>query len=353
MELASNYLERWNKFRNDFSHIIKTYLPQYDTQLNLMRGDLNNIPNVLLYGVFGFPLDLLWKEGLKRRFNIKTECFIEKSCTWGKNIPYMETPYYIHIDMSNPEIPSDLDMLQELLKTIITTKSIQTERHIIILENIDHFINKNRHAFRVLLERFSKNVWFICTTYHYSTLESPLRSRFQSIRFSLPTETEVNKIIHYLDINNDNNNDNIELYKTRNIIKAFTIPKNKDENFYWMASLNYPPLSQYILTTSSTSVSIDNIRAIVYKAYQAGVSISEFAYDIIEICIKRGDHQDDIDSIIKKLTLYQHMSSQSKGTRILLYMEYMLHYVMTLVNVSKPKKITKKVIRKKEKIQLD
>lgn len=358
MELSPQYQKRWDIFRNHISHILRTYLPIYHEQLNMMQGDLSNIPNILLYSVIGFPLDLLWKEGLKRRFHINNEIgecveFIEKECVWGKNIPYRETPYYIQIDMANPDIPNDLELLQELLKTIIGTKCIHSERHIIILENIDHFINKNinRHVFRVLLERFSKNVWFICTTYHYNKLESPLRSRFYCIRFPLPTEDQVNEIMHYLDDTINNKSVKKQIYKTHNIIKAITTPKNKDEHFYWVSSLTYPPLSDYIL--ENKTVTIENIRAVVYKAFQAGVTLSEFAKDIIEICVKRGDGDNPnvIGSIIKEFATYEHMASQSKGTRILLYMEYMLHYVMTIVhnecvNTTKTTKTRKRIIEK-------
>lgn len=331
MELSPHYQNRWNKFRKNFGYILKTYLPIYEQQLGMMQGDLSIIPNVMLYGVYGFPLDLLWKEGLRRRFGV--EEFVEKECMWSKDIPYLETPYYIHIDMENPDIPNDLELLQDLIKTIISTTCIHSNRHIIILENIDHFINKNinRHVFRVLLERFSKNAWFICTTYHLSKLESPLRSRFYCIRFPLPSEMEVNQIIAYL----DDVQTLKHVYKTRNIVKAMTIPKNKDEHYYWMTSLTYPPLSDYIL--NQKNITIDNIRAIVYKAFQAGVTLSDFAKDIIEVCLKRGDSQETLEVIVHEFATYETMASQSKGTRILLYMEYMLHYVMTLVPRKKEK----------------
>lgn len=325
MELSPHYQKRWDRFQGDFGHILGEYLPVHNEQLNMMRGDLSIIPNVLLYSVYGFPLDLVWREGLKRRFGVAD--FIEKECLWAKSIPYLETPYYIRIDMANPDIPNDLEMLQELLKTIIGSACIHSERHVIILENIDHFINKNinRHVFRVLLERFSKNAWFVSTTYHLSKLESPLRSRFYCIRFPLPSEEEVNAIMAYL----DGAKPGTHRYQTRNLIKAIATPRNRDDRYYWVASLMYPPLSDYML--QNRTATIESIRAVVYKAFQAGVSLAEFAKDIIEVCLQRGDPPDWIHTVVQEFATYETMASQSKGTRILLYMEYMLHYVMTLV----------------------
>jgi DNA polymerase III delta prime subunit len=173
-----------------------------------------------------------------------------------------------------------------------------------------------------LLERFSKNVWFICTTYHISKLESPLQSRFFSIRIPSPSEIQIHHIINYLDNTCTAPVEN--RYTERNLIKAITMPVTINEKNQWIYSLTYPPLNDFILTTSEFS--IENIRSIVYKAFQADVSLCEFAYDIIKICSQRGDNVHDM---IKEFANYEHKASQSKGTRIIIYMEYMLYYAMT------------------------
>lgn len=338
MELASNYLERWNKFQSEFSNIIQTYLPIHDASLRLMDGDLACIQNILFHSVYGFPLDLLWKEALIRRFQIDASCIVSKECIWGKDIPYYETPYYFHIDISNPAISNDLDILQEFLKSIISTRCILHERHIVILENIDTIVYKqvNKNSFRVLLERFSKNVWFICTTYHIEKLEAPLRSRFQSIRIPMPTEQEVNDIMKFLDEDEDGVGEVI--YHTRNIIRALVTPANQSESIMWISSLTFPPLNDFIINTKI--VTIENVRAIVYKAFQCGIRVSEFAKDILQICIRRRDPDEILSQLLKEFTKYEHSAAQSKGTRTLLYMEYMLYYVMTM-DIPKQKGRTK------------
>jgi hypothetical protein len=211
-------------------------------------------------------------------------------------------------------------------------------------------------------------------------MESPLKSRFYCIRVPLSTETEVHSILHYVDHINDKNDttavigtmnkkekkekkDKIKKRKktdaivnptmnteseivantiqslprsmTRNILLAFTMPVYTDEKMYWLSSLSFPPLYDYIMNHELPS--IESIRSIVYRAFQCGISISELAKDIIEICIQRGYNDHDIHYITSEFSKYEHMASQSKGTRILLYMEYMLHYIMILLPNKKEK----------------
>ena len=382
MELATDYQERWDRFNSHFTEILEKYLPIQNKLLHGMNGNLEIMPNILMYGVFGFPLDLLWKEALLRRFGINK--FMPVSCVWGKDIQYMETPYYIHIDLENPSMPRDIEVLQGFLKSVITSKNIISERHIIILENIDCFVNKNTNmnAFRVLLERFSKNVWFICTTYRIGKMESPLKSRFYCIRVPLSTEAEIHSILNYIDGDDKKNKGEEENNKkkkikkrkkkgvkeggedgeggeggedreenrvipedkrdtgsiqimTRNIFLAFTMPKYTDEKMYWLSSLSFPPLYDFIMNRELPS--IESIRTIIYRAFQCGITISELTKDIIEICMYRGDKENDIHHITAEFSKYEHMASQSKGTRILLYMEYMLHYIMIILPSKKEK----------------
>ncbi len=289
-----------------------------------MEGELSAMPNILIYGMYGFPLDLLWKQSLLKRFNV--ERFSPVSCTWGKELQYTETPYYIHIDLENPSVPKDVQLLQEFLKTIITTHSIVRDRHVIILENIDILAckNTNMNAFRVLLERFSKNVWFICTTYHISRIEQPIRSRFHSIRIPLPNEGTISDIVMYLDRTTQR-----QTFQIRNLILAIAMPNYEDNNLRWIASTPFPPVCDYILYTKTPT--IEGVRAIIYKAFQCGVRISGLAISIIDACIYRGDTETNIHMITSEFARYEHMSSQSKGTRTLLYMEHMLHFVMLVL----------------------
>jgi len=292
-----------------------------------MEGDLEMVPNILMFGVYGFPHDLLWKEALRIRFGV--ERFAPVSCTWGKELQYTETPYYIHIDLDHPNIPKDVEMLQEFLKSVITTRSVFSMRHVIVLENIDAMVHRcsSMNAFRVLLERFSKNVWFICTTYHISKLELPLRSRFQSIRVPLPTEDENHSVITLLD--GASNSSSYVAPTTRNLILAMAVPLYDDEYKSWISSLTYPPLADFMLNTSLPT--IESIRSVTYKAFQCGISLSALVIDIIEICKRRGDSEEDLFLITKEMAHYEHISFQSKGMRTLLYMEYMLHYAMLIV----------------------
>lgn len=342
MELSIHHQKRWDFLQEDFGHIIDTYMAYHTVALHAMMGDLSSIPNILIYGVYGLPLELMWKEGLKRRLGIEKLADAVK-CTWNKDVHYMETPYYIHVDLENPYNTTNIDVLQEFLKTIITTKSILCERHTIVLENIDSILQNatSRNAFRVLLERFSRNVWFICTTYHASKLEQPLISRFCSIRCPLPTEEQVQSIVEYIDSRCGYCGSGIQIkenplpLKTRNLVRALSTPSCTNNDLAWLSSIMFPPVGDYIVNTKEPS--IDGIRAVIYKAYQCGISPSILASDIIDSCIKRGDSNTTVSMIVKELSSCEHMLAQSKGMRTLLYMEYMLHYVMVIVTQNKKK----------------
>ena len=327
MELAKNYHDRWNIFCNSFPHILRSYLPDHCSCLRGMEGELSAMPNILMYGMHGFPLDILWKHSLMMRFGAKSVSAVQ--CTWGKEIQYMETPYYIHIDLENPFIPKDIDLLQEFLKTIITTRSMLCDRHIIVLENIDSLArDASMNSFRVLLERFSKNVWFVCTTYRISRIEAPIRSRFYCIRVPLPKEEAISRIIMHL----DGKTENIPV-QTRNLMLALTMPQHTDPEMQWMACTPFPPVCDYILNTKTPT--IEGIRAIIHRAFQCGITISGLAMSIIETCSRRGDSDTMIHAITSEFARCEHMSSQSKGMRSLLYMEYMLHLVMLVLPTKK------------------
>lgn len=337
MDLSPTYETRFSKFKQDFGHILKTFLPFHNNHINDMQGNLEFMPNVLIYGAHGFPLELVWREGLLRRFGVNS--FSPSKCSWGKDTQYMETPYYIHLDFESPFVPSDLNELQDFLKSVITTGCIANARHIIVLENIDSLIerNININAFRILLERFSHNAWFVCTTYHISKLEAPIVSRFQCMRIPLPTEREVSNILAYVDGDADGDADEggagCASVQTRNIMSAFIMPRatgaSKSTNG-WKYLLAFPPVGDYIISADTGSCTIEGIRSIVYKAFQCGVSVSRFALDIIETLVKRGVSADMISRVVSEFARYEHMCSQSKGGCELLYMEYMLHYAMCI-----------------------
>lgn len=331
MELAQDYKRRWDCLRSRFAEVLEQCLPRHKRLLHEMEGDIEMVPNILIYGVYGFPHELLWKEGLRVRFGV--DKFSPTSCTWGKELQYMETPYYIHIDLDNPYIPKEVEFFQDFLKSVITTRSILSARHVIVLENIDAMVQRcsSMNAFRVFLERFSKNVWFICTTYHISKIEPPLRSRFHGIRVPLPTEEENHAILKMLDGDGAAPAAASPAAATRNLLLAIAVPPYADEYRAWMSSLTYPPLADFMLNTPASALTIEGIRSVIYKAFQCGVSLSALAMDIIETCKRRGDSDEDLFLITRELAHYEHTSFQSKGMRALLYMEYMLHYAVLIV----------------------
>ena len=130
---------------------------------------------------------------IKLKFNITT--LNKKELIWNKNVPYYENQYFFEIDLNNPNIPNDFSFLTEMILFIIKNKPVASNKHLIILKNIDR-LGEYAFAFRIILEKFYNNVYFICTTHKKSKIESPIISRFSLIRLRLFTNEEI-KFIDY------------------------------------------------------------------------------------------------------------------------------------------------------------
>ena len=165
---TTNY---WSIFKNNFKNIIETD-EYYNNLLDLSYK--SNI-NMLLYSIYGFPIELFVDEIIKKKFNITSIYKVEY--TWNKSIIYIENKNFIEIDLSNPNMCKDLNVLNDFLLNIIKSSNIINNKHFIIIKNIDYLANYF-FAFRILLERFSKNAYFLCTTYKISKIEAPIKSRF-------------------------------------------------------------------------------------------------------------------------------------------------------------------------------
>lgn len=131
-------------------------------------------PNILLYGHRSFPVQIIYYYAFTRGTPFK-----RISCLYGKDIAYCTSPYFIEIDFENPSLPRDLEGIPAFLKSIITQNAISGQRHVIILRNVDAIEQK---PFCNILEDFSKNVWFLCTTHRLNNVSDPIRSRMVHIR---------------------------------------------------------------------------------------------------------------------------------------------------------------------------
>ena len=154
----------------------------------LVEMNIQEHPNVLLHGCEGVSHACVVEEFISRRFGLSLP-LVKRYPVWN-GLPYVETDYYIEIDCFHPDFTN---VLLELLLTICRHKCILLERHIIFLRNIDYFHRNNPQCLRVIFERFSQNVLFICSTHHLNRVEKPLQSRMQLYRIPLRGEPVLRK----------------------------------------------------------------------------------------------------------------------------------------------------------------
>ena len=269
----------WNIFRNNFRDIIKNSEFHNNTLNYIVKFD----SNVLLYGYYGFPTDLLIDEMIKIKFNINT--IYRNECIWNKNIIYNENQYFFEIDLLNPNMPKDYSFLPELILHIIKNKNIKMDsKHFIIIKHID-LLSNHFFIFRILLERFTDNAFFLCTTHKISKIESPIRSRFSCMRVPLFKHEIIIKIFdEYLKIKL---NKFLLESKTTNILKAIFIAQvEKNEPSLItneFCNYNFPPIYEFVNNFSKKDNSLEDIRLFSYKCCQYNISIKEITLDCLKI----------------------------------------------------------------------
>jgi len=260
----------WMKFKNNFKNIICD-IPEF----NIIYQTYSFYEyNLLLYSYIGYPVDLLIDELIKKKFDITN--LNKKELIWNKNVIYYENQYFFEIDLNNPNIPSDYSFLTEMILFIIKNKPVVNNKHLIILKNIDK-LGEYAFAFRIILEKYYNNVYFICTTHKISKIESPIKSRFSLIRLRLFTDEEITRIFNkYL-------GETMIIKNNRNIIFCIFLsqvninePEILNEDF---TNYNYPLINKFI----QSKYDIYDIRQLSYKLSQYNLSISNITMDLIKI----------------------------------------------------------------------
>lgn len=260
----------WIKFKNNFKNIINEI-----NEYKLILNNYNKIEfNLLLYSNNGFPIDIFIDEILKLKFNLIN--LNKNELVWNKNIIYLENQYFFEIDLNNPNIPNDYSFLTEMILFIIKNKSVLNNKHLIILKNIDK-LEEYSFAFRIILERFYNNVYFICTTHKISKIESPIMSRFSLIRLRLFKIDEIRYIFEKYLL------EKLIIDNNRNIIFCIFLSQVKinephllNEDF---CEYNYPLLKKFV----NSKYNLDDIRQLSYKLSQYNLSISNITMDFLKI----------------------------------------------------------------------
>uniref|UniRef100_A0A6C0IB71 Uncharacterized protein n=1 Tax=viral metagenome TaxID=1070528 RepID=A0A6C0IB71_9ZZZZ len=271
----------WDKLEEVFPHIINTN-KRYKLILDNILLSSNN---KLLYTPIGFPIDIYLNTLLIKIFDIKAP-FNKTEHTWDKSITYIENQYYIDIDLMNPENIKNIEKITSYLLHIIGSKNVKMKKHYIVIKHID-LLSELFCDFRIILEKYSHNVVFICTTHYITKLETPIKSRFSTFRVPLFTFEEIQDIFcNHLNISM---NDYLLETKTRNLVKAIFIsdierhPSSYEILTKDFVEFNFPPFVEFIKNYNKNKNNLDDIRGLSYKCCQYNVSILQIIQDFIKL----------------------------------------------------------------------
>jgi hypothetical protein len=302
----------WKLFCERFSTILEGLPHHHEIAQGIIR-DWEQSPNILMYSAIGFPMAVYWDHIMHQKFGK----FQRKECTFKKDVTYFETPFFFELDFLHPSNTKAMDHMQELIKMIISSSCIHSDRHIIFCKNIDAI--DDIYAFRVLLERYSKNAMFVCTTHCLSNIEAPIRSRFYTIRVPLFTFDEINFIMSKLDVAL---HPKLQETQCRNIYKAIAIAdicqSHPIEEHSKICSHNFPMIHQFFQDYKHPT--IDQIRTLSNKICQQNVPFASVVEDLLWY-VPDGKKL----WFIQQVSKLQHMLSTTNKGREPLYYEFMIH----------------------------
>jgi len=269
----------WSIFKDHFIDIIKSN--EYYNKIFEFLKNYDN--NVLLYGSHGFPTDLFIEEVIKHKFDIST--IYKKECNWNKEIIYFWNQYFLEIDLMHPGMTRDLSELSKFIISVIKNKNIYYDKHFIVIKHIDYLNRDDFSSFRIILERFSSNVYFLCTTHKLDKIDVPVKSRFALFRMPQMSHDEIVKI--FKDYFQYPLNPFLAEKKTRNIIKAIYMAQIEQTNPELITkdfcTMNFPPLFEFYKNFNKKKQSLDDIRQFSYKCFQYNVTISDLLCDFLKL----------------------------------------------------------------------
>jgi hypothetical protein len=261
---------------------------------------------------------------------------------WDKSISYVENQYYIEIDLMNPDNMKNIEKITPFLLHIISSKNVKMKKHLIVIKHID-LLSSLYCDFRIILEKYSQNVVFVCTTHFITRIEAPIKSRFSRFRIPLFAFNEICDIFtNYLGISM---NDYLLEAKTRNIIKAIFIAELERHPANAAAGaaaeilskefveFNYPPFVEFIRTYNKNKNNLEEIRGLSYKCCQYNISILQITQDFVRLVdygtyymnIKGSANSDSLKcEIIKIGTDIDYLLSQTNKCKEPLYIENLL-----------------------------
>jgi hypothetical protein len=312
-------MDLWSIFIDNFLNIINEH-NYYNKLFNFLTSYENN---VLLYGSYGFPIDIFIDFILKKKYN--SSVLYKTEHTWNKDFIYKYNKYFIEIDLLHPSMPKDLSQLSKFIISIIKNKNIYQERHLFIIKHIDRLNRNDYNSFRIILEQYSNNAYFICTTHKLDKIDIPVKSRFGMFRIPNFTHEEILNIFSTY-FKYPLNQYLCEI-KTRNIIKAIFISIIEQTEPHMITRefciFNFPPIIEFVKSLDKKKNNLNNIKDFSYKCFQYNINISDITQDIIKLLPnnKKANFIQFASDIEHKLIL------TNKG-REPIYIEYLLTYLL-------------------------
>ena len=303
----------WQTFIQNFRNIIN----DIDDYKKIFDFAVNYNNNLLFFSYKGFPFDLFIDEIIKEKFKI-SQIYRNELC-WNKTIIYNENQYFFEIDLANPLMPKKFNCLKEMLLFIIKTRCVNSDKHLIIIKNIDR-LNEYFFAFRIILERYYNNCYFICTTNNLSKIENPIKSRFSLFRFRLFKSNEIQMIFkNYLNCPLSS-----YIQDKRDIFFAIFIsqtikyePLLITQDF---CNLNYPPLRSFL----NSKYNLTDIRQLAYKYSQYDLTIKDLTFDLLYLNKKKGREIEIIETSVK----FEKLLLQSNRGREPIFIEALLNHLL-------------------------
>jgi len=331
--------EIWTTVKSNFDVCLQ-HIPYHNNIINTVAElDFRSNPNILFYGCKGIPFDFMWETALRKKFGTYTKT----QYVWQKNVTYYETQYFFEIDLLYPHQTKDMTIFSEFIKSLITHPCIHEDRHIIILKSIEQISDKLKAtALRVLLERYSKNAFFICTTTQISGIEAPLQSRFLLIRCPVFTIEEIEacfislgRIYHPL------------LRKSKRyydfyyaLFISWLAEKYPNDVTESLCLYNLPLFYEFLQlqTTLASLPSMEDIRKITQKICIHNGSFLMICEDLVQfydnIQMQNPSLCNDISKlkeyIIKTCAEVDHMCTVTEEYRKPIYVEFLLHKLFYL-----------------------
>ena len=327
----------YNEIINNFDKCLP-YIPYYDKMVNnIVNLNFCSNPNLLLYGAKGFPFDFIWETILQKKFGK----YKKVKYTWQKDITYYETPYFFEIDLLYPHQTKDMETFSEFIKELITHPCIHEDRHIIILKSIDELSNRHKAtAMRVLLERYSKNAFFICTTSQISAIETPLQSRFLLFRCPVFTSDEMENCLKALNLTYHPLLKEVENYDFYySLFIAWMYKMYPEDISTSLCQYKLPFFHEFLLTSvqnkKEDSPSMEDIRKITQKICVHNGNFNMIVYDLL--LFYKDSSIEFKTYIIHQCSHIDHLCSTTEEYRKPLYVEYLLHTIFYPNNkITKP-----------------